>query len=123
VDGLIDGLPHLFLGPRYRWVQFSRRPTIFGITPLLFILSAEVEPAKDQDDLLGHLSATDELIPLAHRLIDEVLIDLGGMRLPRYELRQTRRLLDRPGHLELFPVHRTPFPVRRGTTLKEHIAI
>jgi hypothetical protein len=65
----------------------------------LFVFSAKVEPTKGQDDLLSHLPATDELIPLAHHFINEVLVKLGDVRLSRYELRQTRRLFDRPGHL------------------------
>src|SRR5262249_36706033 len=123
VDGLVDGLSHLFFRPRDRWVQFPRRATIFGIAPLLFVLRAEVEPTKIQDDLLRYLSATDELIPLTYRFLDEVLVDLGEVGFTSQELRQTRRLFERPGHLQFFPVHCAPLPVWCRGTLVEHIAV
>ncbi len=123
IDGLVDGLPHFFFRPRHRRVQSPRCPTALGVAPRLFVLSTEVEPAEDQDDLLGHLSTADELMSLAHHFIGEVLVQLGEVRLPRDELRQTRRLFERPGHLEFFPVHHPVLPVRRRGTLVEHIAV
>ena len=42
---------------------------------------------------------------------------------PAKELRKARRLFDRPGHLQLFPVHHAVLPVRCGGTLVQDIAV
>src|ERR1043166_9315983 len=44
------------------------------------------------------------------------------MRFAAEELRLTRRPLERPGHLEFFPVHRAVLPVRCGGAFVQHVA-
>src|SRR4029434_1429206 len=81
------------------------------------ILRPEVQAAKKDVHLLCRPPAANEFIALGDEVIDDVFIDLGEMGLPRQQLRLARWLFERPGHLQLYPVHHAVLPMGRGAAL------
>ena len=121
VDGLVHGLPHLLVGPRHLGVESSRYAPVLGVALRGLVLGAEVQSAESNDGLLRHLPATDEFESFGDRLVGEVSVDLGEVAFSRQQLGKARRLLDVPGHHDLFPVHHPPLPVRRRGALVQDI--
>ena len=123
VDGLVHGLPDFFLGPGDGGVQFAIGATVLRVAPRLRVLSAKIQPPEYEVDLLCRPSARDHLIALADGVVDQVFIDLRKVGLACQHLRIARRLLNGPGHLELFPIHHPVLPVGRRGPLEQDVAI
>src|SRR5207249_752698 len=85
-------------------------------------LGAKVESTKIDLDLLRCPPAADELIALGYQCVSQILVHLSQVRLPSQQLRKARRLLERPGHLQLFPVYDAPLPVWYRSTFIEDVA-
>ena len=87
----------------------------------MLILGAEIQATEIDLHLLRRDPAADEFVALGHQFIGEIFVDLGEMRFARQELGIARRLFERPGHLQLFPVHHAMLPVRRGGAFVQDI--
>ena len=96
---------------------------MFGVASDGFVLGTEIQPGKENLHLLRRTATADELVALGHQVVDKVLIDLGQVGLSGQELRKAGGLFERPGHLQLFPVHRTVLPVRRGSAFVQDVAV